>query len=172
MWPPPYHAKLIALRGNSGSGKSATARALRAASAHKIAIVEQDYLRRIVLKERDIADGDNIALIEQVTEFALARDYHVILEGILAFRRYGQMLARLREQCPDSYFYYFDISLEETLRRHATKPNAHEFGEPQLRAWYRSDGYTGFPGERIISESASLAETVARILAETGLSPT
>lgn len=169
MRPPTYSARLIVLRGNSGSGKSATARAVRAASGQKIALVEQDYLRRFILKERDSADGDNIALIEQVTEFALARDYHVMLEGILAFSHYGEMLSRLRARCPDSHFYYFDISLEETLRRHATKPNAHEFGEPELRAWYRANDLTGFPGERIITESATLPQIVARILAETGL---
>lgn len=163
---PSYGSKLIVLRGNSGSGKSTTAKSLRAASARKIAIVEQDYLRRFVLREKDRADGDNIALIEQVTQFALARGYHVILEGILSFARYGQMLTRLRAQCPSSYFYYFDISFEETLRRHTTKPNAHEFGETEMRAWYEPNDRTGFPDERIIPESSPLPETVARILAE------
>jgi hypothetical protein len=139
------------------------------ASARKIAIVEQDYLRRFVLKEKDRAGGANIALIEQVTEFALARGYHVILEGILSFARYGQMLTRLRGQCPSSYFYYFDISFEETLRRHATKPQAHEFGETEMRAWYQPNDRTGFPGERIVPEFLLLPETIASILAETEL---
>lgn len=169
MTKPLYGSKLIVLRGNSGSGKSTTAKALRMASARKIAIVEQDYLRRFVLKEKERVGGDNIALIEQVTEFALARDYHVILEGILSFARYGQMLTRLCARCPSSYFYYFDISFEETLRRHSTKPQAHEFGEAEMRAWYQSDDRTGFPGERIIPESSLLPETVALILAETEL---
>jgi predicted kinase len=166
---PSYRSQLIVLRGNSGSGKSTTAHALRAASAHKIALVEQDYVRRIVLKEKDRPGGDNIALIEQVTAFALARAYDVILEGILFFPRYGPMLTRLRAQCLRSSFYYFDVSLEETLRRHATKPNAADFGETELRAWYQPNDLTGFPGERIIAESARLADTVSQILAETGL---
>jgi hypothetical protein len=113
--------------------------------------------------------GANIELIELVTEFALARDYHVILEGILSFERYGQMLARLHTQCSNSYFYYFDISFEETLRRHTTKSNAHDFGETEMRAWYRPHDSTGFPHERIISESTSLTETVSQIITETGL---
>jgi predicted kinase len=166
---PSYRSKLIVLRGNSGSGKSTTAKALREASAHKIAIVEQDYLRRFVLKEKETRGGDNITLIEQVTEFALARDYHVILEGILHFARYGRMLTRLRARCPSTYFYYFAVSLEETLRRHTTKPNAHEFGETELRAWYQPNDRTGFPGEHVIAEASSLTETVSRILAEVGL---
>jgi len=79
------------------------------------------------------------------------------------------MLTRLRAQCPSSYFYYFDISFEETLRRHATKPHAHEFGETEMRAWYQPNDRTDFPGERIIPESLLLPETVASILAETEL---
>ena len=70
---PPTGASMpLRIRGNSGSGKSTPATALRMASARKIAIVEQDYLRRFVLKEKDRVGGDNTALIEQVTEFSLA----------------------------------------------------------------------------------------------------
>ena len=57
-------------RERPSSHWSAPARAPRAAaSGQKIALVEQDYLRRFILKERDIADGDNIALIEQAPAF-------------------------------------------------------------------------------------------------------
>jgi len=40
---------LILLRGNSGSGKSTIARAVRDRYSRGLALVEQDYLRRIVL---------------------------------------------------------------------------------------------------------------------------
>lgn len=51
-------SKLIVLRGNSGSGKSTTAKMLRDAAIAKgtktkIAIIEQDYLRRYILKEKE-----------------------------------------------------------------------------------------------------------------------
>lgn len=48
--------KLIVLRGPSGSGKSSAARAVREAQKQQIAIIEQDYWRRIVLKEKDFLD--------------------------------------------------------------------------------------------------------------------
>ena len=43
------------------------------------------------------------------------------------------MLANLFDE---TYVYYFNISLDETLRRHETKPNFHEFGETRMREWY------------------------------------
>jgi adenylate kinase family enzyme len=161
--------KLIILRGNSGSGKSTVAKRLREVSDRKIALVEQDNIRRVILKEKETDDGANIALIAQIVEFALARGYDVILEGILNFRRYGDMLERLRGACPETHVYYFDISFEETLKRHVTKSCAHEFGEKEMREWYKHRDFTNFEGEKIIPEHYSLEQTVGVIAAEAGL---
>lgn len=164
-----YKTKLIVLRGNSGSGKSTVAKRLREVSGRKIALVEQDNIRRGILKEKETDDGANIALISQIVEFALARDYDVILEGILKFRRYGDMIKDLVAQCPENYIYYFDIPFEETLKRHATKPIAQEVSEDLLKSWYMPQDFTAFESELIIPEDYSLDQTVSRIVAETGL---
>lgn len=167
-------AKLIVLRGNSGSGKSTTAKMLRDAviavgSNKKIAIIEQDYLRRHILKEKEAEGADNIELIYQTVYFALKRDYSVILEGILYSKRYGDMLLRLNRHCPDFYYYYFDVSFSETLRRHALKPNSNEFGEAEMRKWYQEKDLLDMPGERPIPETMSQQEIVKMILDRTGL---
>ena len=160
-----YDSKLIVLRGNSGSGKSTVAKHLRESAANqRIAIVEQDYLRRIILKEKETDGGDNINLIEQTVEFALSKGYDVILEGTLYFPRYGDMLRLLAGMCPENYFFYFDITFEETVRRHATKPNAHGFGEKEMEAWFHSDDRTNFQSEVIVKESDSMEEIVANIV--------
>lgn len=164
-----YESKLIVLRGNSGSGKSTVAKLLRESSSRKIAIVEQDYLRRFILKEKETEGTDNIDLIERTVEFALSHGYDAVLEGILYFPRYGSMLNRLADKCPDHYFFYFDVSFDETLRRHATKPNAHEFGETEMREWYKPNQQTRFDNEWTIPESSTLEQTVQTILATTGL---
>ncbi len=164
-----YGSKLIILRGNSGAGKSTVAKRLREVSNHKIAIVEQDYLRRFILKEKETEGTNNIGLIYQTVIYALSHDYDVILEGILYFPRYADMLRKLVEACPNNYVYYLDVSLEETLKRHQTKPNAHEFGEKEMREWYNHQDVTNFERETIISETSSLEKTVIRIGLETGI---
>lgn len=79
--------RLIVVRGNSGSGKSTIARAVRDRYSTEIgygcALVEQDYLRRVLLKERDVPGGVAPLLIEQTVRLALNHGYHVIIEGIL-----------------------------------------------------------------------------------------
>ena len=163
-----YASKLIVLRGNSASGKSTVARMVREASPRKTALIEQDYLRRIVLKEKDLVDGNNIDLIFQTVNFALARGYDVVLEGILYFPHYGRMLKALVDLSPDHHLFYFDVSFEETLRRHATKPIAQEVTEASLRSWYQARDLTGFANETIIPETLSAEEAVELIVRQAG----
>jgi hypothetical protein len=74
------------------------------------------------------------------------------------------MLKNLAAKCPENYFFYFNISFEETLKRHSTKSNAHEFGEKEMREWYKLNDLTHFKAEEIIPESLSLEEAVNTIL--------
>ncbi|HTJ71314.1 MAG TPA: hypothetical protein VL551_27485 [Actinospica sp.] len=158
---------LIVIRGNSGSGKSSTAVALRHAGGRGVALVQQDVIRRDLLRERDRPGGLNVELIELNVRFCLAHDYDVILEGILYADRYGEMIRGLIEAHNGPCFaYYYDLSLAETLRRHASKPNAHEYGEKEMAKWYVERDLLGVPGEQIIGPDWSQDETVARILAE------
>jgi adenylate kinase family enzyme len=155
--------KLIILRGNSGSGKSTVAESLRERMGYGTALVEQDYIRRKLLREQDKPAQPNIELIAMNVRFALSRHYNVILEGILFTEHYGEMLRELVANPTDSHVYYFDISFDETLRRHKTKPNAHEFGENEMRDWFVSQDLLGVENEQIISEESGFDETVERI---------
>ena len=162
--------QLIVLRGNSGSGKSSVARALRERYGYGMAWVEQDHLRRVLLRERDVPDGKNIELIALNVRYALEHGYHVILEGILTTRHYGPMLERLyREARESSHFYRFDLPFGETVRRHATRPQAREFGAEMMRGWYQDCDRLAFVEERLISAGSSLEATVERLWNETGL---
>lgn len=51
---------LVVLRGNSASGKSSVAAGLRTRYGRGLAVVAQDNLRRIVLRERDRPGAANI----------------------------------------------------------------------------------------------------------------
>ena len=113
--------QLIIIRGNSGSGKSSVAKAVRAQLGSKTALIEQDYFRRIILKERDSAhDSDILDFLFQSAQFAVGRGYTVILEGILYSKKYREMLLNLTHEF--SYLaFYMDVSFEETLCRHKSK---------------------------------------------------
>jgi predicted kinase len=162
--------RLIVLRGNSGSGKSTVASALREACDQGVAWVSQDLIRRSILKERDRPGGVNIGLIDQVARFALDNGYHAILDGIFYADRYEPMLAGLnRDHAGLSRFYYLDVSLDETLRRHLTRPQAAEFGAREMRQWYRPRDFLASINERVIPQASTPAETVSLILAETQL---
>jgi len=161
--------RLIILRGNSGSGKSSIAKQLREQAGSKIAIVEQDYLRRFVLKEKESEGVNNIKLVEQTVNYCLSKGYDVVLEGILYFPRYKTMLKRLIMKWPNHFVYYLDIPFEETLHRHNTKPNAHEFGENEMRKWYKHRDLTKFDGEIVIDNTYTLSQTVKRIIRDVGL---
>jgi len=154
--------KLIIIRGNSGSGKSAVAERLRAALGGKVAVVGLDTLRRTILKEPDeLANTDIIGLIEQTVTYSLEKDYTVIIEGILSKPKYRDLLMKLMEsaKCKSSVF-YIDVSIEETIERHKTKPIANDVTAEQLRSWYQPKNYLDVPGEVIIDETSTLEQTV------------
>ncbi len=164
--------KLIIIRGNSGSGKSSVAREVRARYGRGCAVIEQDYLRRIVLQELDGGDAAGIAprFIGNAAKFALDNGYHVILEGIFWTGRYGDMLHDLIDgHTGRSYAFYLDIPFDETVRRHSTRPQAKDFTPDQMRGWYADHDALGIPGEYVIEESSTFEQTVELIISATEL---
>ncbi|MFC6022239.1 kinase [Plantactinospora solaniradicis] len=126
--------------------------------------MEQDYLRRIVLRERDVDGGLAPELISQTARLALRHGYHVVLEGILVSHRYGAMISALRrDHQGDTHVFYLDVTLEETLRRHTLRPQASEFTAEDMRGWYLHRDLLGLPGEMVIPQRSSLDETVLLI---------
>lgn len=157
--------KLIVLRGPSGSGKSTTAQLIRPFIKGPTALIEQDYFRRTVLKEKDIPNGLNQGLIKQSVLFALSNGYNVVMEGIFDAERYNGMFEEILVKHPDNnHFFYFDVSLNETLRRHEHKPNKDDFGETEMGAWYKDRDLLRRIEEVMIPESSSLNETVDLIV--------
>ncbi|MCM2388225.1 kinase [Streptomyces albipurpureus] len=162
--------RLVMLRGNSASGKSGIAASLRERFGPGLALVGQDNLRRIVLRERDRPGAANIGLVDLTARYALDAGFHVVVEGILHSDHYGETLTRLcADHCGSTHGYYLHIPYEQTLARHATKPMANEVGEFQLRDWYRELDLLPGDFETVITGDSTLTETVDRIMSETGL---
>ncbi|MFD7107930.1 P-loop NTPase family protein [Streptomyces celluloflavus] len=165
--------RLIVVRGNSASGKSSVAVGLREKFGRNLAIVGQDNLRRIVLRERDRPGGANIGLIDLTARYALGNGFHVVVEGILYADRYGTMLRDLvRAHRGVSRCYYLDVPYVETVRRHATKPDAEYLRHvtpDHLSDWYREKDLLPDALETVIDADSTLDDTIRRILRESGL---
>ncbi|MFF1572186.1 AAA family ATPase [Leifsonia sp. NPDC058292] len=164
--------KLVVLRGNSGSGKSTVAAELRRRLGDGVALVEQDYLGRTVLGERQTDAGENTELIALVVRYALQRSPAVVLEGMLTASRYADVLQELSElPGVESWFYYFDIPFEETVARHATREKAGSFGRDELARWWTDRTTLAFAEEHTIDAASSVDETASRIIRDAGLRP-
>lgn len=165
--------RLIVIRGNSASGKSSVAAGLRERFGRNLAIVAQDNLRRIVLRERDRPGGANIGLIDLTARYALDNGFHVVIEGILYADRYGAMLQGLvRAHGGVSRCYYLDVPYAETVRRHATKHDAaylQQVTPAHLSDWYREKDLLPEGMETVIDAASALDDTITQVLRESGL---
>jgi predicted kinase len=160
--------KLIIIRGNSGSGKSTIAKELQQEMGYGTMLIPQDVVRREILRTRDNADNPSIQLIYDLAMYGNRIGYNVIIEGIFVNERYGEMLeALIRDFDGNSFVYYFDISIEESIQRHNTKPNAHEFGEKELRAWWAEKDYLRTPNEALITADMSQGEIMKMLIKDT-----
>ncbi|MBM0277009.1 AAA family ATPase [Micromonospora tarensis] len=168
----PQTPLLVVIRGNSGSGKTTTAREVRRRAGRGTALLEQDYLRRVLLREHG---GNRMqpvapAFIASTARAALDAGYHVILEGILDGHGHGTILRRLIAEHPGrSAVFYFDVSFDETVRRHLSRAEPIPVTGDQMRQWYVPCDLLGIDGEHVFAESAGFDEAVTTILRISGL---
>jgi adenylate kinase family enzyme len=158
--------RLIVVRGPSGAGKSTVARTLRRRMGRGTALVEQDYLRRILMWEKDTPGGLNIGMIDSVARHALDIGYSVVLEGILAADHYGSMLTGLiGDHVGTTICAYLDVPFDETLRRHETRPQSADFTPDQMAGWFEADDRLRVAGEIVIGQESTTEQTVETLLA-------
>lgn len=160
---------MIMVRGNSASGKSTLARAIRAARPRGIAILGQDQLRRDILHAREKPGNPTVDYLDLSARFALDRGLHVVVEGILYQRIYGAMLARLvADHRGITCCYRYDLTFDETARRHASKPQAAEYGPEMMRDWWLAADPVPGIAEHLFGPEVSIDEATARVLRDCG----
>jgi len=158
-------SKLIIIRGNSGSGKSTVARLVHQKLGQDTMLVPQDVIRREILHVKDRVGNPAVELISKVVMYSKEIGYDVVLEGILSKKLYGAMLDELITEFADNVFvFYMDVSFEETLIRHKTKPNKDEYGSEKMKEWWLEKDYLAVPSENIIPENCSPDEATEYIL--------
>ncbi len=160
-------SKLIIIRGNSGSGKTTVARELQNRFGRGTMILSQDVIRREILKVKDGIGTPACSLLIHMLQYGRENCEVVILEGILYKDYYKDLFAYAKKAYgSDIFAYYYDLPFEETLRRHETKPNRHEFGESDMRRWWNEKDFLEEIAEKVLTKEMSLEETVERIYQE------
>ncbi|MEV0048313.1 hypothetical protein AB0H60_33265 [Nocardia rhamnosiphila] len=102
-------------------------------------------------------------MTELIATTCLPRRQLVIVEGVLDAHRYGPMLQTLTTRALRTHFYAGDLTFEQTLVRHAQRPQAAEFGATEMGAWYHGWQLLPFVTETRIDHLWSQNTTIERI---------
>ena len=158
-------SRLVILRGNSGSGKTTVAKMLQEKFGPNTMLISHDMIRMQILHVWS-AEGvrKSLPLMIALLRYGRRNSEITILEGILPYEDYKPLFeAALEEDGENIFSYYYDISFEETLRRHQTKPNRDEFGEADMRRWWREKDFLEVIPQTVLDEDVRLEEAVELI---------
>lgn len=160
--------KLIILRGNSGSGKTTVANMLQVKFGSNTMLISHDMVRMEILH---VWSTEGIIksqpLMIELLKYGKQNSEITIMEGILDSKDYHRLFECAVEEYGENIFaYYYDIPFEETLRRHGTKPNRNDFGEEEMRRWWREKDFLDIIEEKVLGEDLSLEEAVEMIYHE------
>jgi len=157
-------SKIIILRGNSGSGKSTVSKALQRKIGRGTLVVSQDHVRREMLWVQDKPNNQAIDLIENIILYGYSHCDITILEGILYSDIYESVFNLIKKLFIDNIFaYYFDLPFEETIKRHNQRPQLYEFGESDMKRWWRDKDLLPNISEKMIYKELTLVEIVEQI---------
>lgn len=114
-----------------------------------------------------VKDGENTLAVPLMKELLIYGNKHseiVILEGIM-YADWYKSLFELAVLLYDTrvYAYYFDLPFEETLKRHQTKPNCNDFGEEEMRRWWREKDFSAILNEVSITSDKDKEIIVSEI---------
>jgi len=154
-------SKLIILRGNSGSEKTTVSKILQEKFGRNTMLISHDMVRMQILHAKDV---EALPLIMQLLKYGRQNSDITILEGILPVETYMPLFEMaIQEYGKDIFAFYYDLPFEETLQRHATKPNKEDFGEQDMRRWWKEKDFIDIIPEKIITKKLSVSDTVDMI---------
>ena len=154
----------LGIVGESGSGKTTVARALQKKFGYNTMVISQDEIRRNILWVKDGVDTKALPLMIELMKYGYEHCDVVILEGIMYDEWYSPLFKTANELYGmDIYAYYFDIPFEETVRRHNTRDKKQEFGEEDMRRWWREKDFSSVFNEKIITSDIDADSIVEMI---------
>lgn len=157
-------AQLVLIRGNSGLGKSSLAQKLQDHYGRGCLLISQDLVRRTMLKEKVTPGNLSISLTETLARYGYEQDLLVLLEGFYEKEIYGDMLAGLRDLfAPRVQAYYYDVSFEETVKRHQTRAKSAAFSPADMKRWWVDKDFLGWKEEVLFTDEISLQEAFEQV---------
>lgn len=115
-------------------------------------------------KRKDGVDTKALPLMIELMKYGYEHCDVVILEGIMYDEWYSPLFKTANELYGmDIYAYYFDIPFEETVRRHNTRDKKQEFGEEDMRRWWREKDFSSVFNEKIITSDIDADSIVEMI---------
>ena len=79
------------------------------------------------------------------------------------------MLKRLKKIfAPQVFAYYYDLSFEETVRRHQIRAKQEEFTPADMKRWWKDRDFLGWEEESFFSDEDSLEAAFQRIYQDLG----
>lgn len=154
-------AKLIIIRGNSGSGKTSVSKALQEKFGENTMLISQDIIRREILHTKDGAGTKALPLMTKLLKYGRHNSRVTILEGIMDAEWYMPLFeAAIEEFGSEIYAYYYNLPFEETVARHGTRAKRTEFGAEDMRRWWIEKDYMKIIPEKIFTKETGLDEAV------------
>ena len=157
--------KLIVLRGNSGSGKTTAAKALQERFGPNTMLISHDMVRMQMLhvwgREGVLR---SLPLLVELLRYGRQHSEVTILEGILPAGDYRPLFeAALEAYGPAIFADDYDLPVEETLARPRPTPTCHDFGEEEMRRWWRERDLLPMIPEVLFTQEMSLEDAVETI---------
>ena len=126
-------------------------------------VIYQNVVRRDILKEKVGPDNLSISLTATIARYGYERDLLVIVEGFYETDIYRQMLEELRDLFyPKVLSYYYDLTFEETVRRHQTRSKKADFSPADMKRWWKECDFLGWE-EAIFTDQVSLEDAFQKI---------
>jgi thymidylate kinase len=161
--------KLVIIRGPSGVGKSTVATALMRRTTRPTVLVDLDHYRFSYVNSPDYDHDLEYEMSGSDVLIGLRLGFDVIFDGNFTATANDPFLENLLGAHPEeTYIFYLDATLEETLKRHETKANP-RISTDKMKEVYKYASPTGHEREVIIPESSSLERTVEQIARITGI---
>lgn len=157
-------SKLIIIRGPSGSGKSTVSGELLKRSEQPLLVVGEDKLRKMFSDHRSTPHPASEQLALEAIKFGLNAGYNVVYQGILNVKNEEFRPDELLALNPnETYFFYLDVSFNETVRRHQTRYKRYDFDTGAMQRWWQHSSPLNHELETIIPESSDIKDTLRTI---------